>query len=204
MMRKREEGHMPSQVVSNPRNQTGQCSYVEQAQAITTLRSGRVIEGTQETFSNSDPIHEKNPEESVSSESGEKKTVVQYELEVTKVSTSKGSEQKGKEKDITFATPKAPFPECLRSPSLVPPFGKKLARMDEMMELFKQVQINLPLLDAIRQVPAYAKFLKDLCTTKRKLRTHIPKMVHLTEQVSTVLSNKLTPKLKDPGAPLIS
>ncbi|GAV71310.1 hypothetical protein CFOL_v3_14804 [Cephalotus follicularis] len=76
--------------------------------------------------------------------------------------------------------------------------------MDEMMELFKQVQINLPLLDAIRQVPAYAKFLKDLCTTKRKLKTHIPKTVHLTEQVSAVLSNKLPPKLKDPGAPLIS
>ncbi|GAV88071.1 hypothetical protein CFOL_v3_31495 [Cephalotus follicularis] len=204
MMRKREESHLPSQVVSNPRNQTGQCSYVEQAQAITTLRSGRVIEGKQETFSNPDPIHEKNPEENVSFESGEKDTVGQSETEVTKASTSKESGQKGKEKDITFATSKAPFPECLRYPSLVPPLGKKLARMDEMMELFKQVQINIPLLDAIRQVPAYAKFLKDLCTTKRKLRTHIPKTVHFTEQVSAVLSNKLPPKLKDPGAPLIS
>ncbi|GAV62831.1 hypothetical protein CFOL_v3_06354 [Cephalotus follicularis] len=203
-MRKREESHLPSQVVSNPRNQAGQCSYVEQAQEITTLRSCRVIEGTQETISNPNPIHEKNPEESVSSESGEKETVGQSETGVTKASASKESEKKGKEKDITFATPKAPFPECLRSPSLVPPFGKKLARMDEMMELFKQVQINLPLLDAIRQVPAYAKFLKDLCTTKRKLKTYIPKMVHLTEQVSAVLSNKLPPKLKDPGAPLIS
>ncbi|GAV61102.1 hypothetical protein CFOL_v3_04630 [Cephalotus follicularis] len=76
--------------------------------------------------------------------------------------------------------------------------------MDEMMELFKQVQINLPLLDAIRQVLAYAKFLKDLCTTKRKLKTYIPKTVHLTEQVSAVLSNKFPPKLKDIGAPLIS
>ncbi|GAV57213.1 hypothetical protein CFOL_v3_00751 [Cephalotus follicularis] len=76
--------------------------------------------------------------------------------------------------------------------------------MDEMMELFKQVQINIPLLDAIRQVPTYAKFLKDLCTTKRKLKTHIPKTVHLTEQVSAVLSNKLPPKLKDPEAPHIS
>ncbi|GAV81322.1 hypothetical protein CFOL_v3_24779, partial [Cephalotus follicularis] len=139
MMRKREESHLPSQVVSNPRNQSGQCSHIEQAQAITTLRSGRVIKGTQKTFSNPDLIHEKNPEENVSFESGEKETVGQSETEVTKASTSKENEQKGKEKDITFATPKAPFPECLRSPSLVPPFGKKLARMDEMMELFKQV-----------------------------------------------------------------
>ncbi|GAV92901.1 hypothetical protein CFOL_v3_36279, partial [Cephalotus follicularis] len=54
MMRKREESHLPSQVVKNPRNQAGQCSYVEQAQAITTLRSGRVIEEPQVTISNPD------------------------------------------------------------------------------------------------------------------------------------------------------
>jgi hypothetical protein len=33
-----------------------------------------------------------------------------------------------------------------------------------MIEFFKQVKINLSLLDAIKQVSAYAKFLKDLCT----------------------------------------
>ncbi|GAV75739.1 LOW QUALITY PROTEIN: hypothetical protein CFOL_v3_19215, partial [Cephalotus follicularis] len=75
--------------------------------------------------------------------------------------------------------------------------------MDEMMELFKQVQINLPLLDVI-QVPAYANFLKDLCTTKRKLKMHIPKTVYLTEWVSAVISNKLPHKIKNLGAPLIS
>jgi hypothetical protein len=48
-----------------------------------------------------------------------------------------------------------------------------------MMEVFKQVKINLPLLDAIKQVLAYAKFLKDLCTQKRKNRNHIPKKVRL-------------------------
>ncbi|GAV73240.1 hypothetical protein CFOL_v3_16726 [Cephalotus follicularis] len=117
---------------------------------------------------------------------------------------SKESENKGKEKGITPVSPKAPFPECLRSPYLVPLFGKNVGRMEEMMELFRQVHINLPLLDAIEQVPAYAKFLKDLCTMKRKLKTHIPKIVHLTEQVSAMLSNKLPPKLKDPRAPLIS
>ncbi|GAV87914.1 hypothetical protein CFOL_v3_31338 [Cephalotus follicularis] len=76
--------------------------------------------------------------------------------------------------------------------------------MDEMIELFKQVQINLPLLDAVQQLPTNAKFLKDFCTTKRKLKTHFPKTIHLTEQVSIVLCNKLPPKPKDPGAPLIS
>ena len=71
--------------------------------------------------------------------------------------------------------------------------------MDEM-ELFKQVQINLPLLDAIKQVPFYAKFFKDLCTQKRRLRTQVPNKVLLAQQLSVVL-NELPPKLKDPDAP---
>ncbi|KAJ8898585.1 hypothetical protein K2173_001482 [Erythroxylum novogranatense] len=37
------------------------------------------------------------------------------------------------------------------------------------MELFQKVEVNIPLLEAIKQVPHYAKFLKELCTNKRKL-----------------------------------
>ncbi|GAV88396.1 hypothetical protein CFOL_v3_31819, partial [Cephalotus follicularis] len=158
----------------------------------------------QVTVPNPDLIHDKSPEERVSSESGEKENLSKSNTEVTTTSMYKESEHMGKENDITLVAPKAPFPECLRSPSFVPPFRKKAGRMEEMMELFKQVHINFPLLDAIRQVPAYAKFLKDLCTTKHKLKTHIPKIVHLTEQVSAMLSNKLPPKVKDLGAPMIS
>jgi hypothetical protein len=32
----------------------------------------------------------------------------------------------------------------------------------DVLEVFKQVKINIPLLDAIKQIPSYAKFLKDL------------------------------------------
>ena len=39
--------------------------------------------------------------------------------------------------------------------------------MEKITEIFKQVKINVPLLDAIEQVPAYAKFLKGLCVKKR-------------------------------------
>ncbi|WP_340057483.1 hypothetical protein, partial [Corynebacterium parakroppenstedtii] len=75
----------------------------------------------------------------------------------------------------------APFPQCLDTPSR---FNKKAASMEAMMDVFKQVKINLPLLEAIKQVPSYAKFLKDLCTQKRKSRTHVSQKVILTEQVS--------------------
>ncbi|KAI3809399.1 hypothetical protein L1987_25371 [Smallanthus sonchifolius] len=56
--------------------------------------------------------------------------------------------------------------------------------------------------DAIRQVPAYAKYLKDLCTQKRHHK--MPKKLDLIDNVSVVLSGSLPPKLQDPGAPLIS
>lgn len=82
--------------------------------------------------------------------------------------------------------------------------AKKGPHSEDMWETFKQVKINLPLIDAIKQIPAYAKFLKDLCTQKRKLKATVPKKVDLTEHVSAILSNSLPPKFKDPGAPLIS
>jgi hypothetical protein len=60
------------------------------------------------------------------------------------------------------------------------------------------VQINIPLLDAIKQIPSYAKFLKDCCTNKRRFQEH--ETLALTEEVSAVLLRKLSPKLKDPGS----
>ena len=64
------------------------------------------------------------------------------------------------------------------------------------------MKINIPLLDAIKQVPSYAKFLKDLCTVKRKL--HVKKKAFLAEQVSSILQNNSSLKYKDPGCPTIS
>ena len=73
--------------------------------------------------------------------------------------------------------------------------------MHETMELFKKV-VNIPVLDAIKQVPTYAKFLKDLCTHKRKIQ--VSKKVFLTENVSSILKHNTPPKFKDPGCPTIS
>ena len=70
------------------------------------------------------------------------------------------------------------------------------------MEVFKQVKVNIPLLDAIQQIPSYAKCLKELCTHKRT--THVPKKAFLTSHVSSILSNQIPMKYKDPGCPTIS
>ena len=62
--------------------------------------------------------------------------------------------------------------------------------------------MNIPLLDMIKQVPNYAKFLKDLCTVKKGLG--INKKAFLTEQVSSIIQCKTLLKYKDPGSPTIS
>ena len=51
----------------------------------------------------------------------------------------------------------------------------------EILEVLRQVKVNIPLLDMIKQVLTYAKFLKDLCTIKKRL--NVNKKAFLTEQV---------------------
>ena len=91
--------------------------------------------------------------------------------------------------------PQSPYPHRLGAP-------KKVNNHSEIYELFKQVKLNIPLLDAIKQIPSYAKFLKDLCTVKRKLA--INKEAFMTEQSTSLIRNNLPPKYKDPGSPTIS
>ena len=91
--------------------------------------------------------------------------------------------------------PKAPYLERLQEP-------KKGRKFEDILEVFKQVQINIPFLDAIQQVPSYAKFLKDLIIVKTK--TNVPKKAFLTEQVSLILQCKLPLKYKDLGCPTVT
>ena len=73
---------------------------------------------------------------------------------------------------------------------------KQNAHMDKIIEIFNQVKINVPLLDAIHQVPSYTKFLKDMCTKKRKI--NVSKKVFLATNLSELLSGLIPVKYKDP------
>ena len=87
-----------------------------------------------------------------------------------------------------------PFPQALRG-------KKKVTQQAGILEVLRQVKVNIPLLDLINQVPAYAKFLKDLCTIKKGLG--IEKKAFLTEHVSAIIQSKYPVKYKDPGSPTI-
>ncbi|KAL0355632.1 UNVERIFIED_CONTAM: hypothetical protein Sradi_4010100 [Sesamum radiatum] len=66
------------------------------------------------------------------------------------------------------------------------------------LEIFKKIHINIPLIDALSQMPSYAKFWKEVISNKRKWEGG--ETVKLNEECSAVLQNKLLPKLKDPGS----
>ena len=87
-----------------------------------------------------------------------------------------------------------PFPQALRG-------KKKETQQAGILEVLRQVKVNIPLLDLINQVPAYAKFLKDLCTIKKGLG--IEKKAFLTEHVSALIQSKYPVKYKDPSSPTI-
>ena len=82
-----------------------------------------------------------------------------------------------KEGPVKKSTPPH-FPQALKG-------KKKAINQAEILEVLRQVKVNILLLDMIKQVPTYAKFLKDLCTLKRGL--NIDKKAFLTEQVSAII-----------------
>ncbi|CAM8884999.1 unnamed protein product [Rhodiola kirilowii] len=70
--------------------------------------------------------------------------------------------------------------------------------MDEdVFELFSKVEINIPLLEAIKQIPRYAKFLKELCTNRRRSNRYDQEL--MSRNVSAVIQRKVPPKCGDPG-----
>jgi len=65
----------------------------------------------------------------------------------------------------------------------------------EILETFRKVKVNIPLLDTIKEIPKYAKFSKDLCTIKRKVKGN--ERVSLSNNVSALIQS-MPKKCKDP------
>ena len=75
-------------------------------------------------------------------------------------SVEEGQEAKETEPEEEAIQP--PFPQALKA-------KKKSINLTKMLEVLRQVIVNIALLDMIKQVSTYAKFLKELCIVKRGL-----------------------------------
>ncbi|GJW90814.1 DNA-directed DNA polymerase [Tanacetum coccineum] len=103
--------------------------------------------------------------------------------------------QKAKEQvvrpSIEVQTPSIPFPCRLRK-------EKEEAQQRKFLENLKQLHINFPFIEALAQMPKYAKFLKSLLTNKARIEEACIGMMN--ERCLAILLNKLPSKEKDPGS----
>ncbi|CAN6572579.1 unnamed protein product [Malus baccata var. baccata] len=180
----REPGKLPSSTDVNPKE------GFESAKAI-TLRSGQEV-GSDLSPSKSNQMEDENVQ---SEEKEQGLPLARIEQSLPQPPTHLNSTTKGKlgSNSMTYNSipTNAPFPRRFMQ-------SKKDESDKDILDTFRKVQVNIPLLDAIKQVPKYAKFLKELCTTRK--RASNKEVVRVSENVSAVLQRKLPPKCKDPGS----
>ncbi|KAK4571039.1 hypothetical protein RGQ29_029758 [Quercus rubra] len=167
-------------------------SLKEHVNAI-SLRSGQTYEEPKVANSKQDEAVD-NKEPKVKEAESEMKEVEQAE----KTKENERASKSKRSREVTFKTyspsiydPPIPFPQRLKKNNVDDQISKFLS-------IFKQLHINIPLIEALEQMPKYAKFLKDIISKKRKLEEH--ETVMLTEESRAILQKKLPPKLKDSGS----
>ncbi|XP_028964974.2 uncharacterized protein [Malus domestica] len=183
MGQQHQPGRLPSQTVVNPN--------AEQMNVV-TLRSGK------EVFEQS-RMQKRTRKDTIEQGELQTKNLEQDEASTETEKSPKDTELNKKDSDKVSKEVQNSFNSCV--PVHFPRRfmkSKKEQTDKEILDTFRKVQVNLPLLDAIKQVPKYAKFLKELCTNKRRFNDQ--ETMALSEEVSAVLQRKLPPKLKDAGS----
>ncbi|KAG9450144.1 hypothetical protein H6P81_010109 [Aristolochia fimbriata] len=167
----RYKGTLPSNYETNPK---------EQIKAI-TLRSGTVLEEKKQPQVEEDKPDQQQAKERKEQDKGK---------EVSEQHKQKGkSSQNLSNAGINVDT--LPYPERAKNDKLEEKFSK-------FIDIFKKLKINIPFVEALMQMPQYAKFLKEVLSGKRKVEEQ--GTVMLTESCSAILKNQLPTKLKDPGS----
>ena len=123
---------------------------VETALAISSLRSGKDLPDPYKDH----PLHKSSIDEETS-------TIV-----VEQDSSSNDEEERVRaEPNPNTYKPPIPYPQALRK------LKAKVSESDDhLLEAFQKVTITIPLVDAIKHIPSYAKFLKGIYTPHRSSR----------------------------------
>nr|XP_016452072.1 PREDICTED: uncharacterized protein LOC107776677 [Nicotiana tabacum] len=92
-------------------------------------------------------------------ESTSKQKEVAKETEVAQETTVEAVPEQDKTQIIGKKRPPTRFPQRLAK-------YQKDEQYKKFMEMLKQIQVNIPLIDALREMPRYAKMMKDLMSRK--------------------------------------
>ncbi|XP_070025500.1 uncharacterized protein [Nicotiana sylvestris] len=98
---------------------------------------------------------------------------------------------KEKSQVIGKKRPPAPFPQRLAK-------HQKEEQYKKFFEMLKQIQVNIPLIEALKEMPGYAKMIKDLMSPKFDFQDLAT--VTLTQTCSAVVTRPISKKLSDPGS----
>ncbi|XP_070024970.1 uncharacterized protein [Nicotiana sylvestris] len=99
--------------------------------------------------------------------------------------------EKEKSQEIGKKRPPAPFPQRLAK-------YQKEEQYKKFFEMLMQIQVNIPLIEALKEMPGYAKMMKDLMS--RKFDFQDLATVTLTQTCSAVVTRPVAEKLSDPGS----
>ncbi|XP_074293810.1 uncharacterized protein LOC141620976 [Silene latifolia] len=150
-----------------------------------SLRNGRqLVEAEKVKRKEKQPMIQEEEEEIVTEE-GEKASIVKEKEPIIS--------------SIPVVEPDVPFPDALRR-------TQHFEHDKDIYEVFQKCEVNIPLLNLLKSIPKYAKFLKELCTIKRNNKLKGMKIVKgkgpkgkISEYVSALFQKKLPPKCSDPG-----
>ncbi|BBG96342.1 transposable element gene [Prunus dulcis] len=140
----REKGKFPSQTIPNPNGR-------EDCNVVRTLRCGKSYDNRENSIEKEQQTVEDNTENFAAepAKPAEKHTLADLETVPKQVP------------ERVYEAP-IPYPERLKPKA-------KDQQLKDFMQTLSKVQINIPLLDAIKKIPSYAKFLKEVCSSKKKL-----------------------------------
>ncbi|XP_070039419.1 uncharacterized protein [Nicotiana tomentosiformis] len=165
ILSERVPGNLPADTEKNPKELVN----------VATLKGGQVLK-------NPTPIQN---DVKLEKESGEqlKTDVDKNKKGPIKTDKNKKNEESRREepKESQYMTI-LPFPQKQSKENLDKQFGR-------FLDVLKHVHVNLPFTKVLSQMPAYAKFLKEILTKKRKIEE--TSVVKLTEHCSVILQNKL-------------
>ncbi|XP_057790915.1 uncharacterized protein LOC131008028 [Salvia miltiorrhiza] len=160
----------------------GQGLQPHQAQAVTILRNGKLVDNKVEA-----PTNER-PKETCEEES-EKESPPPREEE------KKGEPKVKLHKATKPYRPPISYPNRLRN-------EKQDQQFTDFYNILAKVNVNLRLLDVIRNVPAYVKFFKELASKKRRFVDN--EKIFVSEVANSIMQQPLPPKQRDPGSFVIN
>ena len=142
------------------------------------LRSGKDLSSNRRTERKEETEAEKEKTE----KEGEKSTQIEQ--------PKRSNEQKKKE-GVPAYTPLVPFPQRLQK-------SRREEQFSKFLDIFKKIEINIPFVEVISQMPLYAKFLKEILSKKMKIAEE--GIVNLTATCSAIIKQKLLAKVEDPDS----